>query len=46
MKLFKIGKHVRIKILIWHMVSEMVKIGQSLIFHVITFLYTILFNEN
>ena len=25
MKLFKIGKNVRLKILIWHMVSEMVK---------------------
>ena len=34
MKLFKIGKNVRIKILIWHMVGEMVKKWGRFYFHV------------
>ena len=37
MKLFEIGKNVRIKILIWHMAGEIVKnrARQGFIFHVI-----------
>ena len=46
MKLFKIGKNVRNKILILHMVGIMVKeMGQGFIFHVMIFLDTSLFNE-
>ena len=46
MKLFKIGKNVRVKILILHMVGIMIKeIGQGFIFHVMIFLHTSLFNE-
>ena len=35
MKRFKIGKNERLKILIGHIVGEMVKIGQGFIFHAI-----------
>ena len=48
MKLFKIGKNVRIKILIWHMAGEIIKKQGSarFFFHVIISAHCTFKNEN